>query len=158
LKASHLAVALLATTGLALAKPTKLETVKIDAVTLGVPKGYKAAVAPRCIAIDGPASLYVIRTATSREDFEKAEARYKGKRVAKDKVVCFELTKPGENARCLITTDAGNWITQFVGFGKKYTPLGGADAMKDIVTSIQGWAGEPYDGTYALGTDCPVVK
>jgi hypothetical protein len=154
----QITVALLATTGFALAKPAKLETVKIDAVTLGVPAGWKAAIGPRCIAMEGPGSLYVFRTATSREDFDKSEAASKGKRVAKDKVLCFELTKPGENARCLVTTDAGNWITQFVGFGKKYTPLGGADAMKDIVTSIKGWDGKPYDGTFAEGNDCRAVK
>lgn len=143
----------------AAAKPAKLVTTKIDKVTLGVPKGYKAAVAEKCIAYDGGGSLYVIRTSTSREDFEKKEGEAKdAKKVAKDKVLCFERSKPGENARCLVTTDAGNWVTQFVSFGKKYSALGGAATMQAIVESIKDWDGTPYDGTYSLGNDCPVVK
>ena len=102
----------------------------------------------------------MIRTNTSREDFEAQEgkAAKDAKRVAKDKVVCFERTKPGENARCLVTTDAGNWVTQFVSFGKKYSALGGAATMQAIVESIKDWDGKAYDGTYSEGTDCPVVK
>ena len=149
------ALLIVATASVALAKPPKLVSVTIDKTTLGVPKGYKAAVGERCIAISGPGSLYVYRTQTSLEDFEKAE---KGKRVAKGKAVCFENTKPGEHARCMITTDAGRWVTQFVSFGKKYSALGGAEAMQAIVESIKGWEPKPYDGTYAIGTDCPAVK
>ena len=78
--------------------------------------------------------------------------------MSKDKVLCFERSKPGENARCLVTTDAGNWVTQFVAFGKKYSALGGADTMQAMVESIKDWDGPAYDGTYSMGNDCPVVK
>lgn len=157
--AATVVTTVLATAGLALAKP-KLKTVKIEGVTLGVPAGYEAAVAPRCIAMDGAGSLYIYKTAVSREDFDKEEAKTKGKRVAKDKdgVLCFERSEPGETARCMITTEASNWITQFVSFGKSYTKLGGAAAMKDIVSAIKGWDGKPYAGTMSEGSDCPVVK
>jgi hypothetical protein len=150
-------VLLAASAGIAFAKPAFV-TVKDGTTTLSVPKGYKAAVGENCISVDGDGSLYVFRTSASLDDFEKAEAPRKGKRVASDKAVCFELTKPGENARCMITTDDGRWITQFVSFGKKYSAIGGAAAMQTIVTSIKGWNGKPYDGLFPASSDCPVVK
>jgi hypothetical protein len=60
--------------GTASAKPAKLVTVKQDKVTLGVPKGYKVAVGERCISTKGAGSqLDVIRTNTSRDDFDKEQ-------------------------------------------------------------------------------------
>ena len=149
---------LLAIATTAHAKPAKLTPTKFGKVTVGVPEGYQAAVAARCIAFDGAGSLTVIRTSTARDDFDKAEASGKGvERIARDKVLCFARKEPGENARCLVTTAAGNWVTQFVSFGKGFTALGGADAMQAIVESIQGWDGKPYQGTYSEGNDCPAV-
>ena len=156
---THLGTALMITSaGVAAAKPAKLVTSKHDKVTLGVPKGYKAAVGERCIAIEGPGSMWMIRTTVSREDFDKEEAPAKGKRVAKPKVLCFEFKKPGEHARCLVTTDAGNWITQYVAFGKLYSRLGGASTMQAIVESVTGWNGAPYDARYPASRDCPIVR
>jgi len=144
--------------GSALAKPAFV-TVKDGKTSLSVPKGYKAAVGENCISIDGPGGMYVFRTTVSLEDFEKGEQqRTDTKRVAKDKAVCFEASKPGENARCMITTDGGRWITQFVSFGKKYSAIGGAAAMQTIVTSVKDWDGKPYDAVYPGLQDCPVVK
>ena len=151
-------IILIASAGIALAKPATLVTTKHGKTTLGVPKGYTAAVGERCISMDGRGSLWVFRTNKSRADFEKAEAASKGKRVAKDKVVCFEHTEPGENARCHVTTAGGGWVTQFVSFGKGFSALGGGATMQAIVESVQGWDGKPYDGTYPEGNDCPVVK
>jgi len=153
----HFALLLvLATASVAHAKPAKLTPKKLGKVTVGVPEGYNAAVAEKCIALDGPGSLYVIRTLTARDAFEKAEASG-AERTAKDKVVCFAKKDAGESARCLVTTAAGNWVTQFVSFGKGYSKLGGADAMQAIVESIQGWDGKPYKGTSSEGSDCPTV-
>src|SRR4029434_6617201 len=87
--------------GSALAKPAFV-TVKDGKTSLSIPKGYKAAVGEHCISIDGPGVMCVFRTNVSLEDFEKGEQRDGTKRVAKDKAVCFEASKPGENARCMI--------------------------------------------------------
>jgi hypothetical protein len=138
----------------AVAKPTRLMPIKKGDVTISIPNGYKVGVAEKCISLEGQGSLYIIRTKTSREDFDKEESKSKAKRVAKDKVICFENTKPGENARCLVTTDAGNWVTQFVSFGKGYSKIGGSDTMQRMVASITGWDPPAYAGTYSLGTDC----
>ena len=151
-----LLLSLLGTAGSAWAGPDLVPTTK-GKVTVGVPKDWTVAVGDRCIAFDGAGSLWVIRTSTTQDAFEKAEAKAKGaKKVAKDKVVCFEQSEPGENARCMVTTEAGRWVTQFVAFGKQYSKLGGAAAMQAIVTSIKGFEGKPYDATFPGASDCPV--
>jgi hypothetical protein len=149
----HVLLILLATTAVAHAKPAKLVATKFGKVTIGVPEGYKAAVGERCIAMDGPGSLLVFRTVATRADLEKSEAGGDGVRVERDKMLCFVHSQPGENARCVVTTAAGNVVTQFVSFGKKLTALGGADTMLAIVESIQGWDGKPDPAA----SDCPVV-
>jgi hypothetical protein len=140
----------------AFAKPA-LKPFSQNGATVAVPDGYSAAIGDRCIAMEGAGSVYLFKTSMAEGDFEKHELAMPGKKVARGRLLCFVNDKPGENARCMVTTDAGHFVLQFVSFGKGFTKMGGAEAVQAIVDSLKGWEPKPFATSYADNGACPNV-